>query len=154
MIFENFYLFFFSETHDSVVETDVRKLCISSKVWTRLENITGPAEQIIFFRNDENFYILQTNGSLWSILNVHSIKYIELKFVLKFWNVQKKLYGVLTYNGKLVMFGNDRSKDPPGLASTVPGHIEEIKYLGSDAKCFNFIPITLLKSCLRQYNKK
>ncbi|XP_059170044.1 kelch-like protein 38 [Physella acuta] len=63
MFFENLILFFCSETHNGIDETAVQKFDISSKVWTRLDNLDGPAEQIISFRNDENNYILQKNGT-------------------------------------------------------------------------------------------
>ncbi|XP_059175118.1 uncharacterized protein LOC131955145 [Physella acuta] len=65
MILENFLLLFCSESVNGVEQIAVHKFEILSKVWTRLDNLDGPAEQLISFKNDKHNYILHTNGSLW-----------------------------------------------------------------------------------------
>ncbi|XP_059164120.1 kelch-like protein 41 [Physella acuta] len=63
MTVEHFILVFESVAQNGLDETAVHLLDINSNVWTRLNNIDGPATQIISFNNDQNIYILQTNGT-------------------------------------------------------------------------------------------
>ncbi|XP_059158704.1 kelch-like protein 41 [Physella acuta] len=151
-VFENSLLLFCSETHNQIDETAIHKFDLLSKVWMKLENLDGPAEQVISFRNDKYSFILQTNGCLWVILHAASSQSIGRKFVSKLWNCQKKLHGALVYNDKLIVFGNGSSRDPPDAnrRESVPGYIETIKHWGHEATCSNFVPVTLLKSCLFQ----
>ncbi|XP_059170028.1 kelch-like protein 41 [Physella acuta] len=147
MIYEKYFLIFCSETHNGNHETSVHKLDISSKIWTKLDNLDGSAEHIISFRNDKHSYVLQSNGSLWCILHVPSSLNIKLNFVFKLWSSQKKLYGAYTYNGKLCVMGNFTEHVQAGhfRKYTVPEHIQSVFYWRNDNQCSNLIPITMLK---------
>lgn len=145
VIYKDYMLLFCSVTKQSIEETAVYMLDIVSKTGTILENIDGTSENLISFRNDKNCYILQSNGSLWVIMHSSCSKKVNFKFLVKLWNFQKKIYGALTYNGTLIIFGNDPTCDPADKKKLdkVPYHFETVKYLGKDATCSNFIPVIL-----------
>ncbi|XP_059164136.1 uncharacterized protein LOC131947074 [Physella acuta] len=145
MSLANYILIFCSVTQNGVDETAVYTLDVHTKVWTRLDNLEGPAEQLISFRNDRNNYILQTNGSLWMIEYKHSLKTVNFKYIVKLWNFDKKLYGALTYRDKLLIFGNNPTKDPKNekILYNVSDHFLTVRHWGSDDNCSNFIPVTL-----------
>ncbi|XP_059179245.1 uncharacterized protein LOC131958301 [Physella acuta] len=145
MAIENFLLVFCSITHNEVDETAVHMLDISTKVWSRLDNLEGPAEHLVSFRDDKNSYILQTSGSLWKLVVSACYQRVEFKCIAQLWNFKKRLNGALTYGGKLLIHGNDPSKDPadqPKLKK-VPEYFKTIVYRGTEDMCSNFIPITL-----------
>ncbi|XP_059158706.1 kelch-like protein 8 [Physella acuta] len=148
--FESSILIFSSETQNNIENTVVYNYEFPSAVCTKLTDLDGPADQLTTFKNDKHSYILQTNGSLWVILNASSLKRIEIKFVSKLWNCQRKQYGALTYNEKLIIFGNATERDPPDANRkyTVPGHLKCISYWGHDNALSNFVPATLPKTSL------
>ncbi|XP_059158699.1 kelch-like protein 8 [Physella acuta] len=149
-IFENSLLIFSSETQNNIENTVVHNYEFPSAVCTKLTDLDGPADQLTTFKNDKHSYILQTNGSLSVILNASPLKRIEIKFVSKLWDCQRKQYGALTYNEKLIVFGNLPERDPPDANRkyTVPGHLKVISYWGHDNALSNFVPATLLKKSL------
>ncbi|XP_059158697.1 kelch-like protein 8 [Physella acuta] len=149
-VFENSILIFSSETHNNIENTVVHNYEFPCDVCTMLSDLDGPADQLTTFKNDKHSYILQTNGSLWVILKASSITRIEVKFVFKLWNRQRKQYGALSYNEKLIIFGNTTERDPPDAnrKNTVPGHLKVISYWGNDDAMSNFVPATLPKTFL------
>ncbi|XP_059158695.1 kelch-like protein 8 [Physella acuta] len=149
-VFENSILIFSTETQNNIENTVVYNYEFPSAVCTKLTDLDGPADQLTTFKNDKQSYILQTNGSLWVILNASPLKRIEIKFVSKLWDCQRKQYGALTYNEKLIIFGNTTERDPPDAnrKDTVPGHLKFISYWGHDNAMSNFVPATLPKTSL------
>ncbi|XP_059158702.1 kelch-like protein 8 [Physella acuta] len=143
-IFENSLLIFSSETQNNIENTVVHNYQFSSNSFTKLTHIDGPAEQLISFKNDKHSYILQTNGSLWVISDASLSGRIEVKLVSKLWNRQRRQYGALTYDEKLIIFGNKYQTDP----TAVPGHLKVISYWGHSTAMSNFVPATLPKSSL------
>ncbi|XP_059170047.1 kelch-like protein 41 [Physella acuta] len=92
------YLLFFN----GFDETEIHMLDIQAKSWTRLDNLDGPAKEIISFRNDENHFVLQTNGNLWTLKETS--ENIRFTRVAKLWNFDNVLYGAIFYREKLVIF--------------------------------------------------
>ncbi|XP_059170048.1 uncharacterized protein LOC131951707 [Physella acuta] len=149
MFLQNVLLLFCSETQNGIDKTAVYKMEISSKIWTRLTNLDGPAKQLISFKNDKHYYILQTNGSLWLVLYSSHTGNIGFKFLVKLWNFTKKLYGGFTFQSKLIICGNKLDTDPTQekKLSEVPHHFKCIRYLGADDEnVSNFIPVTIPKA--------
>ncbi|XP_059175136.1 uncharacterized protein LOC131955165 [Physella acuta] len=148
MVLKNLLLLFCSESVNGVEQIAVHKFEILSKVWTRLDNLDGPAEQLISFKNDQHDYILQTNGSLWQVDYTSGTGSIGFKFLVKLWNFTKKLYGALTFQSKLILFGNYYGSDPPNGKRTyeLPEHFTRISYWGNDSCKSNFVPITITKN--------
>ncbi|XP_059169115.1 kelch-like protein 9 [Physella acuta] len=106
MGFEHFLLVFGSEAGTSIDETAVYQLDISSKVWTRLDNIEGPAEQLISFSTDKYQYILQTNGSISLVMNSSEREKVEFRYLVKLSNENIHIHGAFTYKSKLKFLGN------------------------------------------------
>ncbi|XP_059175125.1 kelch-like protein 8 [Physella acuta] len=150
MTLENFLVLFSSESLNGIEKTAVHTFGILSNVWTRLDNLDGPAEQLISFRNDKHNYILQTNGSLCLVLCSSETENIEFKFLTKLWNFTKQLYGALTVQSQLIIFGNDPGNDPPNQKriSELPEHFTRISHWGNDTCCSNFVPITIMNSAV------
>ncbi|XP_059175100.1 uncharacterized protein LOC131955134 [Physella acuta] len=148
IILENFLLLFCTELVNGIEKTAVHKFEILSKVWTRLETLDGPAEQLISFKNDKHNYILQTNGSLWQVDYTSGTGSVEFKFLVKLWNFRKQLYGALTFQSKLIILGNSNRRDPPNGKKTyeLPEHFTRISYWGNDSCKSSFVPITITKS--------
>ncbi|XP_059170034.1 kelch-like protein 18 [Physella acuta] len=146
MFLQNDLLLFGSDIQNRVDKTIVYELKISSKVFTRLDNLDGPAKHLISFKNDNDNYILQANGSLWIVLYSSHIGGTEFKSLAKLWNFTKTLYGALTFQRKLIIFGNNPNKDPLGekKLNEIPDHFKCIRHVGTDeGNVSNFIPITI-----------
>ncbi|XP_059175091.1 uncharacterized protein LOC131955131 [Physella acuta] len=146
-IVENFLLLFCSEMENGNDETAIHKMDFSSQVWTKINNLEGPAEQLISFRNDNFNYILQTNGSLWLVPKASNNGNIEFTFLAKLWNFQKSLYGALTFYKKLIIMDDKSQGGPPdeSCRQDVPGHFDSISFWGRFGIRSNFVPITKLK---------
>ncbi|XP_059175121.1 uncharacterized protein LOC131955150 [Physella acuta] len=150
MVLENLFLLFCSESVNGIEKTAVHKYEMLSKVWTRLDNLDGPSEQLISFKNDKHNYILQTNGSLWLLEKLSGNGSIEFKFLDKLWNFRKKLYGALTFQSKLIILGNNPNNDPHNEKQLplLSEHFTEISHWENDFCSSNFIPITIRKNDL------
>ncbi|XP_059171708.1 kelch-like protein 31 [Physella acuta] len=153
--YQKMILIFISVMTNEEEKTEVYQLNILTKELTELEQLNGPAEQIISFSDDNNTFVLQTNGNLWKI-NVDSSDTIYFEFVEKLWNIQRKLYGALTYKQKLIIFGQRPKCEPPEQKRLghLEGYFNKIKYWGHDSACSNFVPVALPKSELLPTLKK
>lgn len=151
-----FLLLFCSEYHNGAHTAAVYKFDIFSKILIRIHNLHGPAKHLISFRNDKHNYILQRNGSLWLILHSSHSGRVEFKFLAQLWNFTKKLHGALTFQTKLIIFGNHPRSDPPDelTVTELPDHFKEISYWGNKFCCSSFVPIIVAKKALRPSRKK
>ncbi|XP_059171647.1 uncharacterized protein LOC131952806 [Physella acuta] len=138
-------LIFSSVTVNGEEKTAVHQLDILTKKLTELEQLNGPAEQIISFSDDNNTYVLQTVGDLWLINS--SVEPVTFKLLGRLWTIKRKLCGALTYKKKLTIFGSDHTKEPAEqkLLYSFKEYFNFIQYWGTDEQCSNFIPATLLK---------
>ncbi|XP_059164126.1 uncharacterized protein LOC131947058 [Physella acuta] len=101
-------LIFSSVTLNGEEKTAVHQLDILTKKLTELEQLNGPAEQILSFSNDNNTYVLQTVGDLW-VINCLVEKF-TFKLLGRLWTIKRKLYGALTYKKKLTIWGPTPTK--------------------------------------------
>ncbi|XP_059175104.1 uncharacterized protein LOC131955137 [Physella acuta] len=143
MVIEDILLLFCSKITKGIDETVVYAMDFSSKMWTRLNTLDGPAEQLISFRNDQHNYVLQRNGILWLIVNTSSSWNVQFKFLAKLWQFEKNLCGAFTYESKLIIMKNRVYKK---CKKHIPDHFETISYWGKYGISSNFVPITVLKS--------
>lgn len=143
--YEDKILLFSSMTTSGTEETAIHSLDVSSHLLTPLDNLDGPADHMISFRDDNNTYILQKNGNLWSLSTTQSNK-IQFKCIDRLWYIERKIHGALTYNGKLVIVyePNDDIKDK-WKSSQVIGLFRSVKYKRI-RNCSKFIPAILPKS--------
>ncbi|KAK0048933.1 kelch-like protein 28 [Biomphalaria pfeifferi] len=70
----------FSSVSGKDVETVVQCYDTSQNIWTRLNNLEGPAKGMTSFRDDHFIYILQSNGDLWKIVKPQSDS-LEFEYV-------------------------------------------------------------------------
>ncbi|XP_059169539.1 kelch-like protein 41b [Physella acuta] len=146
MSYQIYMLIFCTENVNDIDETAVHMLDLQAKSWTRLNNLEGSAENIISFRNDDNHFVLQTNGSLWSVRNNVNEK-ITFTHVAKLWSIKKVMYGAVVHGNILVLFGENPENDTDDSTEYELGNIFlSIRYWGRDGSCSNFIPAVLLKS--------
>ncbi|CAL1533008.1 unnamed protein product [Lymnaea stagnalis] len=141
-------LAFCSEMINGLEETAVYSLDTRSQTWTRLDNMNGPAEHVVVFKQGAVIYLLQQNGNLWEIQRNEG-KAVIIKFVEVLWDFRYKLYGAIALHDKLYIFGGDKAAKPshkqwPTSSKSFSG----IKIAGSLLKWSNIVPAVLHKSIL------
>lgn len=149
--FQRNLVVFCHESHKGVDETAVYVLDIRSKTWTQLNNLEGPANSLITFQDDDRCYVLQSNGSLWTMAESSAVC-IVFTYVNNLWDFPKVLHGAMTYNGSLIIFGNYPKNDPDGSVTqkSLEGYFDKISHWGRDHYNSNFLPVILSKSSLQR----
>ncbi|XP_059169527.1 uncharacterized protein LOC131951207 [Physella acuta] len=148
MSYQIYLLFFCTETVNGVEETAVHMLDLHAKSWTRLDNLNGPAKNIISFRNDDNHFVLQTNGNLWTLHETLQGQ-IAFNYVANLWNFQMVLYGAVVYGKHLIIFSQSSKNEKEDEAVySLEDNFSSIIYWESCEACSNFIPAVLPKTCL------
>ncbi|XP_059171634.1 kelch-like protein 40a [Physella acuta] len=146
-------LIFSSVTVSGEEKTAVHQLDILTNKLTELEQLNGPAEQIISFNDDNNTYVLQTVGDLWSLnYSAEKVTFISLG---RLWTIRRNLYGAMTYRKKLIVLGSDPTKEPADQKRlpSFKEYFNSITYLGINVPCSNFIPVTLPKDEMASFKK-
>ncbi|XP_059170033.1 kelch repeat and BTB domain-containing protein 8-like [Physella acuta] len=149
MVFEDVLLLFSSGSQNGIHLTIVHQLDIVSKVWTRLDNLEGPAKNLISFRNDNHNYILQKNGTMSLVSNSSYNMKTEIQFLVKIWQNERKLFGGFTHEGELILFGKV-SKDGTlenDLVRDVFRHFKSMCIWGPKDNCSNCVPVILPSKC-------
>ncbi|XP_059171595.1 calicin-like [Physella acuta] len=143
--YQRMILIFSSVTVNGEEKTAVHQLDTLTKKLTELEQLNGPAEQIISFSDDNNTFLLQTVGDLWSIN--FSAEKVTFLFLGRLWTVKRNLYGAMTYRKKLTILGSDPTKEPAEQKRlyTLKDYCNIINHWGIDEPCSNFILVTLPK---------
>lgn len=147
MSYGNNIIIFCAEKNEyDVDETAVYVLDLPSQVWTRLINLNGPANHLISFRNDENTFILQANGSLWAV-DGSMTETIRFKLIAQLWDFISELNGAITQGNKLIIFVSYLRTDPVDKIqkTTLQGYFKCITYMGRSGHSSNFIPVVLPK---------
>ncbi|XP_059175101.1 uncharacterized protein LOC131955135 [Physella acuta] len=144
MSYRGYLLIFCTETVNGVQETAVHMLDLPAKSWTRLDNLNGPAKNIISFRNDDNHFVLQTNGNLWALNQSDGM--FTFTLVKKLWALDHVLYGAVVFGEKLVIFYYKPDETKDSKACKVDNMFSQIKYWYTDEPCSSFIPAVLPKS--------
>ncbi|XP_059164665.1 uncharacterized protein LOC131947464 [Physella acuta] len=144
-------LLFCSETQNGLEETAVHTFDILSKVWTRLDNLDGPAEHLISFKNGTHNYILQANGSLCLVLYLHDSRKIEFEQIANLWTWKTVLHGAFTYKKKLIIVGYQSQINPDGEQKLeVPNHFKLIKHWQFFCTRSNVAPLIIPTASLRE----
>ncbi|XP_059170026.1 uncharacterized protein LOC131951685 [Physella acuta] len=137
------YLLFFN----GFKETEIHMLDLQDKRWTRLDNLDGPAKNIISFRNDDNHFVLQTNGNLWVLKETG--ENIRFTRVAKLWNLDQVLYGAVVYGDKLVIFYKYLEHWPKDtFVHKLDNVFHSVSYYKLSSPCSKLIPVVLPKSSL------
>ncbi|CAL1548630.1 unnamed protein product, partial [Lymnaea stagnalis] len=142
--YDNILLVFCSEAVNSVEETAVHCLDLTTKIWTRLAHLDGPAKHLISFQDGENNYIIQRNGNVWRFVDAQD-KLVSFHFIGKLWTADRILYGAVLFKNQLTLLG-DNPKDYPNDAIFVLNDFPySIKLRGLSGTCSNFLPVILVK---------
>ncbi|XP_059170027.1 uncharacterized protein LOC131951686 [Physella acuta] len=150
MSYQIYLLIFCTETGNGVEETAVHMLDLQAKSWTKLDNLNGPAKNIISFRNDDNHFVLQRNGNLW-VLRVTG-ENIRFTYVAKLWNLDLDLCGAVVYGEKLVIFYKYLENGPDdNFVYKIDNVFQLISYSELASMCSKLIPVVLPKSCLSEF---
>ncbi|XP_059170035.1 uncharacterized protein LOC131951694 [Physella acuta] len=137
------YLIFFC------ADTDVHMLDLHAKSWTRLDNLEGPSKNIISFRNDDNHFVLQTNGSLWVLRSTG--KHIRFGLVAELWSLHHDLFGALLYGEKLVIFHKCLEQGPEKrIVYRVGNAFDSFSFYELSSPYSKLIPVVLPKYCLSE----
>ncbi|XP_059170043.1 uncharacterized protein LOC131951701 [Physella acuta] len=150
MSYQIYLLIFCNETVNGVEETAVHILDLQDESWTKLDNLSGPAKNIISFRNDDNHFVLQTNGNLW-VLRLEG-ETITFTHEAKLWNLDHYLYGAVVYGDELVIFYEYLENGPKDtFVSKLDNTFRSVSYYKLASSCSNLIPFVLPKYCLSKY---
>ncbi|XP_059175134.1 uncharacterized protein LOC131955162 [Physella acuta] len=151
MSYQIYLIFFCTEKVNRIETTAVHMLDLQEKSWTRLDNLNGPADNIISFRNDDNHFVLQTNGNLWVLKKNDDI--ITFTRVAKLWRQELILYGAVVYGEKLVIsYKNSENIPKDSFVYTLDNMFLTIMYWKIQSCGSNFIPCVLNKSYLSEYS--
>ncbi|XP_059170042.1 kelch repeat and BTB domain-containing protein 8-like [Physella acuta] len=146
MSYQIYLVYFCTETVNGINETAVHMLDLQEKSWTKLDNLNGPAKNIISFRNDDNHFVLQTNGNMW-VLRVTS-ENIRFNYVAKLWSLDHDLYGAVVYGYKLHIFYYNPERNTRDNFVCALDMFHSILYSEMSLACSTCIPVVLPKSCL------
>ncbi|XP_059170900.1 uncharacterized protein LOC131952310 [Physella acuta] len=146
--YDNKILVFYTLTKSTVDETAVHCYDIVNKTWIRLNNLEGSAKNMICFSDENNFFILKSNGDLWKT-DSSNHDMIDFTFITKLWDFEYKLHGAVTYYDELFIYGEDLLVKPiDKIWPTSCALFTKIHVLGQAGQSSNFIPCILPKSLL------
>ncbi|KAK6963049.1 kelch-like protein 28 [Biomphalaria glabrata] len=77
-------LLFHSVTKEGVDETVVQCYNTAQNIWTRLNNLEGPANGMTSFKDDHFTYILQSSGDIWKMVKPQS-DVLDFEYAGKLW---------------------------------------------------------------------
>ncbi|XP_059171720.1 kelch-like protein 28 [Physella acuta] len=149
--YQKMILIFCSNKINQEEKTIVYQLDILTKKLTELEQLNGPAEQMISFSDDSNTYILQTNGEMWKILCSSKTMYFENVGFL--WSGEKELCGALVYKQTLIICYQSSTIDTRNKKFSID-YFTKIVYWEMNGNCSNMVPAILRKSELRPARRR
>ncbi|KAK6967478.1 hypothetical protein BgiMline_027297 [Biomphalaria glabrata] len=91
---------------DSVERSTVISLEVPEHKWTDCGYLDGSATNLVGFRKERNYFILQRDGSLSQVLRNEEDNKISITFIRRLWSIQNSLRGAFIYRDHLILFGN------------------------------------------------
>uniref|UniRef100_A0A2C9LMY6 BACK domain-containing protein n=1 Tax=Biomphalaria glabrata TaxID=6526 RepID=A0A2C9LMY6_BIOGL len=73
--------------------------------WTDVGSLEGSAKNLVGFRNETNYFILQRDGSISQVLRKQD-ESIEFTLLKRLWSIQSSLRGAFIYSDALYIFSN------------------------------------------------
>ncbi|XP_059171576.1 uncharacterized protein LOC131952766 [Physella acuta] len=143
-------LIFSSVIVENEDKTAVHKLDILTKKLSTVEQLNGPAKYLISFSHDNNTFVLQKRGDLWTI----QMKNGKVTFqLLGQWQTPHKLHGALTLDDRLIVSYPGIFKKPCEQLSVFPDMLKDYFCQFAvwnllDYACSNLIPVVLHKDVL------
>uniref|UniRef100_A0A2C9JSZ5 BTB domain-containing protein n=1 Tax=Biomphalaria glabrata TaxID=6526 RepID=A0A2C9JSZ5_BIOGL len=138
----------FSSVSGKDVETVVQCYDTSQNIWTRLNNLEGPAKGMTSFKDDHFTYILQSNGDLWKIVKPQSDS-LEFEYVSYLWSIDWSLSGAITFFDKLYICGvkTETLSGDTQLRKSLPGVFSQIAFIEREpVENKIFLPIIIKKT--------
>ncbi|KAH9514613.1 hypothetical protein Btru_023060 [Bulinus truncatus] len=136
-------LLIFCSTADILNITTLHLFDTQSDVVTESINFDGPVKGMATFQDDKHKYVLQSNGTLWT-LKILNNNHILINKLTNLWNFEYRLNGGICYDGELFLHGDD----PAVFKNSAPNFPEIFKKIhihGRPDKCSNFLPFTIHK---------
>ncbi|KAK0047501.1 kelch-like protein 8 [Biomphalaria pfeifferi] len=90
---------------DSVERSTVIALDVPEHKWTDCGNLEGSAKNVVGFRNETSYFILQRDGSISQVLRKLDDS-IDFIFIQRLWSIQSALCGAFIYKDILYVFSN------------------------------------------------
>uniref|UniRef100_A0A2C9KGY9 BTB domain-containing protein n=1 Tax=Biomphalaria glabrata TaxID=6526 RepID=A0A2C9KGY9_BIOGL len=153
--YEHKILVFSSVSGKGVDETVVHCYHMLQNIWTRLNNLEGPAKGMTSFKDDHFTYILQSSGDLWRMVEPQS-DLLEFEHVVKLWSCDWPVHGAVTFIDELYIYGvkSEARKEDSHLRKCIPGVFRQIIYMESNdlTKTSTFLPFVVKSSYLRHFS--
>ncbi|KAI8770724.1 kelch protein 40a isoform X2 [Biomphalaria glabrata] len=149
--YEQMILVFSSAPKKGIDETVIHCYDTKQNIWTRLNNLEGPADGMTSFKDDHFTYILQSSGDLWKMVKPQS-DVVDFEHVGKLWSCDWPVQGAVTFMNDLYIYGvkSEARKDDPHLRKCLPGVFRQIIYMESNStELSTFLPIVLRRSDLK-----
>ncbi|KAK6967460.1 kelch-like protein 8 [Biomphalaria glabrata] len=90
---------------DSDERSTVVSLDVPEHKWTDYGNLEGSAKNLVGFRNETSYFILQRDGSISQVLRKQDDS-IDFIFIQRLWSIQSALRGAFIYRDILYVFSN------------------------------------------------
>ncbi|KAI8735923.1 kelch protein 8 [Biomphalaria glabrata] len=90
---------------DSDERSTVVSLDVPEHKWTDCGNLEGSAKNLVGFRNETSYFILQRDGSISQVLRKQDDS-IDFIFIQRLWSIQSALRGAFIYRDILYVFSN------------------------------------------------
>ncbi|KAK0048927.1 kelch-like protein 40 [Biomphalaria pfeifferi] len=151
--YEEMILVFSSAPKKGIDETVIHCYDSTQNVWTRLNNLEGPADGMTSFKDNHFTYILQSSGDIWKMVKPQS-DVVDFEHVGKLWSCDWPVQGAVTFMGELYIYGvkSEARKDDPHLRQCLPGVFRQIIYMESNStELSTFLPIVLRRSDLKNF---
>ncbi|XP_013083122.2 uncharacterized protein LOC106068331 isoform X1 [Biomphalaria glabrata] len=121
---------------DSDEKLAVISLDVPEHKWTDCGHLEGSAKNLVGFRNETKYFILQRDGAISQVLRNQddSIGFILIK---RLWSIQNSLRGAFIYNDVLYIYGDTPIE--PSCFRAVSGLFWKIDYWFADQETSNFV---------------
>ncbi|XP_055863059.1 uncharacterized protein LOC106069285 [Biomphalaria glabrata] len=125
---------------DSDERSTVFSLDVPEHKWTDCGNLEGSAKNLVGFRIETNYFILQRDGSLSQVLRKHDDS-IDFIFIQRLWSIQIALRGAFIYRDILYVFSNTPLKSSSLYG--VSGLFWRAEYWYQEREVRNFVPFLM-----------
>ncbi|XP_055863228.1 uncharacterized protein LOC129922195 [Biomphalaria glabrata] len=126
---------------DSVERSTVISLEVPQHKWTDCGHLKGSSKNLVGFRNENNYFILQRDGSLSQVLRNEVDSRINIILIKRLWSIQNSLRGAFIHKDYLFLFGNAPIKS--SCLRGVSGLFWNIEYWYRSEDTSNFVQMCM-----------
>ncbi|KAI8735941.1 kelch protein 8 [Biomphalaria glabrata] len=121
---------------DSDEKSAVISLDVPEHKWTDCGHLEGSAKNLVGFRNETNYFILQRDGTISQVLRNQDDS-IEFTVIKRLWSIQSAVRGAFIYNEVLYVFSNTPMESL--CLSGVLGAFCKIEYWHQERKACDYV---------------